>query len=203
MADASTFAQRKYPSRHPSRRMKKSNLQKHNPHSRGNSRLSASEALLFGVTAGLAGGWAMTQFTKRWENITGSEPSPLPYSVQEWDATSWVAETCATRLLTRRPSAKELRVGAAIVHYAIAGAAGAAYGIVMRPRLHKSAWRGVFFGAAIWLAGNELLLPALGVFQRDDYTLGMKAHALGEHIAYGVTALRVYQRSQQAVAGTA
>jgi hypothetical protein len=39
----------------------------------------------------------------------------------------------------------------------------------------------------MWLVGNELLLPAIGIIEREDYNVAMQANALGEHLACGLT----------------
>ncbi len=124
----------------------------------------------------------------------------LPYDAQEWDATSRIANS-ATRWMTgRNLSQKELKTGAEIVHHATAGAAGSIYGaMIYRSRTIAesrimSGLAGLGFGVGVWYMGNELLLPALGVLKREDYTAGMRIEALVAHIAYGVTTGLVYHR---------
>jgi hypothetical protein len=39
----------------------------------------------------------------------------------------------------------------------------------------------------MWLVGNELLLPGLGIVECGDYDAIKQANALGEHLAYGLT----------------
>jgi uncharacterized membrane protein YagU involved in acid resistance len=53
--------------------------------------------------------------------------------------------------------------------------------------MHKLRWSGALFGVGMWLVGNELLLPALGIIKSEDYDAGKHANALGEHLAYGLT----------------
>lgn len=148
---------------------------------------SLPKAVLIGTVAGFAGGWAMARFTKLVTSLSGSSPEPLSYSAQEWDVTSRFAEICQTRMLGRKPSMKELKVGATVVHYATAAIAGSVYGAIAQSRRDGSRCSGVLFGIAVWLAGNEFALPALGVIERKDYSLSMRVHALGEHLAYGMT----------------
>jgi hypothetical protein len=164
--------------------MKQTKLQKCNSRERMSPPFMV--ALISGAAAGMAGGWAMTRFTKLWNNLSGFEAEPLPYSAQEWDATSRIAQLCITCVSDRKPSKKGLKAGAAIVHYAIAAGAGAGYETLMRSGVADIRWSGTLAGIAMWLIGNELL-AALGLITPGDYSFAMRANSLGEHIAYGLT----------------
>ena len=143
--------------------------------------------LLSGVAGGLVGAWVMKKFTKHFANRAALNSRLLPYDAQEWDAASRIAEGCGIRIVGRALSPEELKSGAALVHYATGAAAGAFYGMIAHGSKTRSRWAGVFFGATVWLVGNELFLPALGVINRDDYTVSQKINALGGHLAFGLT----------------
>ena len=72
-------------------------------------------AAVTGLLAGLAGAWAMDQFTRAWRRWgAGSKQGhsfPLPYSQQEWDSTSRSAARAA-RYFGRELSAKQRELGA-------------------------------------------------------------------------------------------
>lgn len=157
---------------------------------------SFSKALILGAASGLAGAWAMTLFTRSWNaaldrfEIDSHEPRRprLPYSQQEWESTSAIAQTVAVQVLGRHLSATQERTGARIVHYAVGGAGGAFVAVVNNqfPSLAKSS--GAFAGLAMWLAGNRYLMPAIGLSRNPKaYSLLMQANAAGEHLAYTVT----------------
>jgi hypothetical protein len=129
----------------------------------------------------------MPRFTRFLSKSAVLNSQPLPYDAQEWDATRRIAGECGTRILGRALSPQELKTGAAFVHYATGATAGIFYGMMAHPAKKRSRWSGAFFGAALWLVGNELLLPALGVIHRDDYTRAEKMRALGGHLAFGLT----------------
>lgn len=148
---------------------------------------SLATAAFVGAAAGLAGGWAMSKFTGLWNKLSGCPSEPLFYSAQEWDATSKVARVCVKRISGRRLTSDELKAAAAVVHYAIAGSTGVLYAMAFRAGTFKSKWAGAFFGTGMWLVGNELLLPWLGMVKREDYDAADQANALGEHLAYGIT----------------
>jgi hypothetical protein len=59
-----------------------------------------------------------------------------------------------------------------------------------------------FFGAGMWLLGNEVLLPAIGIIKREDYNLAMQANGLGEHLAYGLTTDLICRQLLQSPAET-
>lgn len=138
----------------------------------------------------------MSQFTRLWEELPGSQSS-LPYSRQEWDAVSRSAELIAQRfsLADTKLSVRQLKFGAAIVHYFVAASSGALYAtVVARRATTYSKWMGPLFGLAMWVVGNEIALPALGLTRKPtDYTFGDQVNALGEHIIYGLTTDLLYR----------
>jgi len=85
-------------------------------------------------------------------------------------------------------------MGGAMVHYAVGAAAGALYGTTAYCIPSIGILRGVPFGIAIWLLGNEMIMPALGLTEKlSKYSLLMQANALGEHLAYGFTTDLLYR----------
>jgi len=157
---------------------------------------SLSQAVILGAASGFAGAWAMTLFTRSWNaaldrcEIRSNESlrPPLPYSQQEWESTSAIAQTVAVQVLGRHLSATQEKTGARIVHYAVGVAGGAFFAVVNNqfPSLAKSS--GALAGLAMWLVGNRYVIPAIGL-SRDprDYSLLMQANAAGEHLAYAIT----------------
>ena len=134
----------------------------------------------------------MDRFTGLSANSGRGLDHSLPYSAQEWDATSRIANSTALWLTGRSLSRKELKRGAKLLHHATGGMAGSLYAAmvyrstaIVQSRI-LSGLVGLCFGAGVWYVGDELLLPALGVLKREDYTAGMRTEALIAHIAYGV-----------------
>lgn len=163
---------------------------------------SGATVAVIGACAGLVGGLAMAQFTRLWNHLATTPSEPLSYSPQEWDATSKIAKACAKRIPRRSLTSNELKGAAAAVHYAIASSTGVLYAMMIRTELPKSRWSGAIFGAGMWLVGNKVLLPALGIIKRDDYDLTQQANALGEHLAYGLTTDLICRRLLQSPADT-
>jgi hypothetical protein len=165
--------------------------------------VSIFNLVFFGTAAGLAGARAMTQFTKMWNGLSlwrsyaNSSPlPPVPYSDQEWDSTSRIAEAIGSAAFGRRLSAEEKKTGAAVVHYAIGGAAGVVYAILVQHRSIFTNHSGTFFGLGLWLIADELLMPCLRLSRKlGSYPFRAQANSLGEHLVYAVTTDFVYRCS--------
>jgi Protein of unknown function (DUF1440) len=170
------------------------------PH-KSKSRILGRE-FLCGLAGGLAGAWMMPKFTKSLASGAALNSQLLPYDAQEWDATSRIAENCGIRILGRALSPQELKTGAAVVHYATGATAGAFYGMMASRGKRRSRWSGAVFGVVVWLVGNQLLLPAMGVIHRDDYSHREKLSAFGGHLAFGLTTDLVCQQLVQIVTKT-
>ena len=160
---------------------------------------AAWKSLLAGAAGGLAGGWVMSQFSRWWNRTlpplrTNTIRSSCLYSPQEWDSISRSAERLAAPFVNRKLSAHETRIGSAIVHYAVGGAAGALYGTAAHWNPSVAKFRGVGFGIAMWLVAGKLIMPALGLTGKPStYSRLAQANALGEHLVYAFTVNLVYR----------
>ncbi len=179
--------------------MKTSRVEKRSPPtpSKANSLLTA---LLCGFAGGLGGVSAMDCFTSLAARCRPEPNRSLPYSLQEWDATTRIANLTACWMTGCKLPQKELKTGAAIVHHTTGATAGALYGALVyrstaiAQSIIVSALAGLCFGAGVWYLGDELILPALGVLKREDYTAGMRTEALLAHLTYGVATGLSYRR---------
>jgi len=150
--------------------------------------VSRSKMLLAGYAGGIAGGLTMAQFTRLWNLSSGRRRGALPYSPQEWDATSGIAELAAKRVFRRKLSQREKKVGAGLLHYSNAAILGALYATLVPAEVRSKRWSGPLFGLAVGLIGSELLMPALGLTEKPSrYTVPMRINGLGEHVVYGLT----------------
>ncbi len=157
-------------------------------------RQSRQTAAIAGLSGGLAGAWAMDQFTRLWQQFTSEGAAaqrqwiPLPYSQQEWDSTSRTAARAARYLLGREFSCKQRKLGAQFMHFAVGAAGGAMYGAFIDPRFSRSLLSGLLFGATLWLVGEEIAMPLLGINNPPQhYSIADHANSLGEHLIYGIT----------------
>ncbi len=163
--------------------------------------VSIPNMIFVGAAAGLAGAWAMSQFTKVWNGLLRPQRAnalplrPIPYSEQEWDSTSRIASAIGSAALGRPLSADEKKRGAVLVHYGVGGAAGIVYAILVQRRSTITNQCGALFGLGLWLIADELLMPCLGLSRkRGSYSLQAQANSLGEHLIYAAMADSVYRR---------
>ena len=157
-------------------------------HTNKPSGLQTFRPAVIGLIAGMLGALAMDQFTRVWNTAvsdTRRTKQSLPYGQQEWDSTSRTAARLGRWLFKRSLTTTEIRTGAQIVHFGVGGLAGAAYN-VWRGGSATTLRSGVLFGAILWVVGEELAMPLLGINNPPGaYTARMHAHSLGEHLCYG------------------
>ena len=163
-----------------------------------NGNASMIAGALAGAVAGLAGTWAMNQVQRLWTTAADGHPPDSAggrHDAREWqqrsehkNANEMVAQKIAARVAGRELTHDELRVAAPLVHYALGAAMGACYGIYAeRTRLHPLA-SGAAFGAAVWLAADELAMPMLGLSETAGARpLEMHGQSLAAHLAFGAT----------------
>ena len=150
-----------------------------------------------GLLAGLAASWVMNEFQQmRPKSQGGSEPQDQPQERKEReagsgadeDATVKTAELVAQRVLHRQLSEREKRIAGPVVHYAYGSLVGALYGGLAELLPVVSAGAGLPFGAALWLLGDEVAVPALGLAKPPtEYPVESHADALAAHFMYGAT----------------
>ncbi len=93
-----------------------------------------------------------------------------------------VAEAAGTEL-----DEDERRVGGNAMHYAFGVVTGALYGAAVEEWPAVRAGSGTIFGAAVWVAADEVAVPALGLSKRPtEYPPRVHAMALGAHLIYGL-----------------
>ena len=138
-----------------------------------------------GLVGGLAASWVMNEFQALVSKVKSDEDQhqQQPDEPATVKAAQSVAHLAGTEL---RDDQKQL--GGEIAHYAMGGVSGAIYGAVteLLP-LAASGW-GTSFGAAVWLLGDEVAVPSLGLSKAPiEYPPSVHASALISHLVYGVT----------------
>lgn len=79
-----------------------------------------------------------------------------------------------------------------LVHLAAGSVTGAVYGSVAGRVPAVRTGRGSLFGAAVWLGGDEIAVPLLGLSPRPaDVPIRVHAYTLATHLAYGLVTDRV------------
>ena len=153
-------------------------------------------ALLRGLAAGALGAGVQSVFfkaTRRW----APEPTRLPRELQKPEPEAQgesSLETIARRtvdgMMQRGPLAPETKsaVGSA-VHYGFGAAWGGLYALC-RESFRTSP---VLFGLGVWMASDNLLLPAFRVAAwPQHYSLKEHHYALQAHLAYGLSTAAAY-----------
>ena len=174
----------------------------------GRSRRSrvVKRSLWRGALAGLAGGiaasFAMNRFHAVWTRIAEGETASRRKEEQggqiekgrqqrqgadrgEGSSTEKAAGKLADRFGVELDDAERRRLGT-VLHYAFGAAVGAFYGAAAEVSPLVSAGAGVPFGAAVWLAADEVGMPAMGLARHPaDQPLVVHVQSLADHAVYG------------------
>jgi len=155
--------------------------------------------LALGIVGGLAGLATMEAarrltkpFVKRWHpgthayamhrsmSLVGIRHSP------EESATDALGRIAYEKVLRRQPSPRAQRTMSWAVHIGYGLACAGAFGaLVQRPR--HPVRTGAMFGTALWLLGDEIAAPLLGLADKPtEYHLTTHVQALLQHLGYGI-----------------
>lgn len=169
--------------------------------------------VLKGLAAGVVGGFVasavMNGFQALWSRLAeGEERSHGAQSLQqgtpqhgvgrelqaegkddaEDDAPERLANAISVGVFDRELTDREKDAAGTAFHYAMGTTSGALYGAVAEIIPQVKAGAGLPFGAAVWLAVDEGLVPAAGLSKSaKEYPLSIHAYALTSHLVYGLT----------------
>jgi putative membrane protein len=154
-----------------------------------------------GVVAGLAAAWVMTQFQTLVGKLTagapeenaqhsadrGSGESAEDKGDDGHDATVKAAERLSRGVFHHELDEEEKKVAGPAMHYAMGAVSGGIYGAAAELAPVVSRGAGLPFGAAVWLAADEVAVPALGLSKAPtEYPASVHAQALAAHLVYGL-----------------
>jgi hypothetical protein len=161
-----------------------------------------------GVVAGVAGGLlaslAMNQFQSLVKKATSGKDSGGEQHSKDRgdgksadagkhqgggeDATVKTAEAISDKVFQHPLSEEGKKVAGPAVHYALGAALGALYGGLAELDTRVALGAGVPFGTAVWLAADEIAVPAFGLAPPPTETpASTHATALASHAVYGLT----------------
>jgi hypothetical protein len=104
------------------------------------------------------------------------------------DATERTASAISVGVFDHELTESEKDAAGTAVHYTFGIATGAIYGAAAELLPDVTAGAGVPFGAAVWLAADEGIVPLLGLSKLPTgYPLSTHAYALASHFVYGLT----------------
>jgi len=165
-----------------------------------------------GIAAGLVGGliasWTMNKLQEMWgsaeEGGDGENGEPVRKGGREAeaasgsdgrssegeegdDATVKTASALSEGVFKHPLSPREKEIAGPAVHYAFGTAVGGFYGACaeLAPVVTRGA--GVPFGTVLWIAADEVAVPALGLSKSASAPLSQHASALASHCVYGLT----------------
>jgi putative membrane protein len=161
-----------------------------------------------GFAAGLLAGLAATYLMTKFQNLSGKlalpedEPrSPqhsaergTPESAEERegqgaDATVRAAAAISRGLLGHELSEKEEKIAGPVMHYAFGALTGGVYGALAEVAPAVTRGAGAPFGLAVWLAADEITIPALRLAKPPwEHPPMVHARALAAHLVYGTAA---------------
>ncbi len=143
---------------------------------------SVGKSLLAGAVGGLAASFVMTQFQSLWAALSDAKPRGGE------DATVKTAKAVSMAVADHSLTRAEKKWAGPAVHYAFGTLTGAVYGALAETIPATAACRGTAFGTAVWLAADEVAVPALGLSKPPtESPVDVHIEALASHIVYGFT----------------
>lgn len=145
-----------------------------------------------GAVAGLIGGlvasFVMLEFQTLLAKINESGSDGNEKEESSEPATTKAAEMIAERVLHHRLTKNEKKLAEPLMHYAMGATSGMIYGATAEIEPLSTLGAGIPFGTAVWLIGDEGVVPALGLAKPwTAYPLSTHAYALSSHLVYGLT----------------
>jgi putative membrane protein len=174
---------------------------------RNKERHSSLKGLAAGAIGGLVASFAMNQFQAGLSKLV-EHPRQSPgkkrraRQAQGWrehreptggdgeveNATVKAAAAVSEAVLDHELRPEEREPAGNAIHYAQGVVSGAIYGLAAEEWRGVRAGAGTGFGAAVWLAADEVAVPVLKLSKPPrEYPLRVHAMALGAHLVYGFT----------------
>jgi putative membrane protein len=146
-----------------------------------------ARGLVSGVIGGLAAAFVMNQFQAGLSSLSKPEGSGSQESSGGDDATVQVASAISESAGHALTEDEKASAGPA-VHYAFGATMGAVYGLLSEVAPVTAIGWGMPFGAALWLAADEVAVPAFGLSKSPaEYPASTHASALASHLVYGLS----------------
>jgi hypothetical protein len=165
-----------------------------------------------GAGAGLLGAWMMVRFQHliggnphdghgHGERRAHASPNDTDGTFPDEPASIQIA-SAATEAVTGSPLGEpEKQAGGSMVHYAFGAAVGALYGAAAEAYPRTTAIAGLPFGAAVWIAADEIGVPLAGLARNPiEYPVYRHLTALASHLVFGLTVESVRRALRRAPA---
>ncbi len=139
-----------------------------------------------GLIGGLVASFVMSEFQSLLSKLTEEEKNSK--KKKDEPATVKAAEEISEAVFDHKLKKSEKEPAGEAVHYAMGATSGLIYGIASEIAPMTTVGLGLPFGAAVWLAADDVIIPALGLAKpATEYPLSTHAYALSSHLVYGLT----------------
>ena len=150
---------------------------------------------LAGALGGLVAAFAMNQFQSLWKAAATKLQGKKDDSSQSGDdATVKTAEAVSRAVTGQGLDPENKKTAGAAVHFVYGTSIGAIYGALARSVPEVTAGRGTAYGAAAWLGGDEIAVPAFGLSDPPSKVpVSSHVSALAAHVIYGAVTDGVFR----------
>jgi len=150
------------------------------------------KSMLVGAVSGLAASWVMNQYWAAEGKLKEKfQPAANDFEGQQDQSenpTVKVADAISQSVTGQGVPEQQKPAAGTAVHYGFGAAMGAVYGLLSEVAPVARVGFGLAYASALWLAADEIMLPALKLSKRPDEVPPAKhLEALGAHLVYGAT----------------
>jgi hypothetical protein len=149
------------------------------------------KSVVSGALGGLAASWVMNQFqsslSKAAKELSNGQGDSQESGSGGEDATVKTANAISLGILHRELTGNEKKWAGPAVHYAFGTVVGTIYGALAQSVPITSAGYGTVYGTIVWLAADEIGVPAFGLSKSPVETpASSHMQALASHLVYGI-----------------
>lgn len=139
-----------------------------------------------GLVGGLVGAFVMSEFQTLLSAL--SEEKKKTKKEEDEPANVKTAEAVSEGVFDHKLKKSEKEPAGEAIHYAMGAGSGLIYGAAAEIAPITTVGLGLPFGAEVWLAADDVIVPALGLSKPvTEYPLSTHAYALASHLVYGLT----------------
>ena len=148
------------------------------------------EGMAAGIVGGLVASYVMGEFQNLWAHYAAEKKrkGDAKKTRKKEPTTVKAASAISEGVFAHKLTKAEKDIAGPAVHYAMGATSGAIYGAVAELVPTVTSGAGLPFGAMVWLAADDITLPAVGLAKWPTaYPLSTHAYALASHLVYGIT----------------
>ena len=161
--------------------------------------------MMAGALGGLIGSCAMTGLHALWDRVSddrgearhphhSSQRGQKESARQGRDDATVRAADKVFQAMDHEPTQRQREIAGPAMHYLLGVAAGAVYGALAERMPQVTTGAGIPYGVAVWIAADEIAVPAFGLIERPARQPSVHARALAAHLLFGWTTEQVRRR---------